>query len=307
MEQSAVGTIFNVQRFSLHDGPGMRDLIFLKGCPLRCQWCANPESQQFQPELDCRASKCIGCQACAAACPTGAAALGPDGRIQVDRTRCQSCFACARVCCTGALSRVGEQITARALVERVMEQHMSWRAEGGITLSGGEPLAQADFAAELLERFRAEGVSTALETCGCVPYEAFRKAAPFCDLIFFDLKCMDPAIHKQYTGVENGPILDNLLALSREFPKLPLRVRTPLIPGINDSRVQLLDTVAFLRQLSSLADYELLPYHNWGEGKYHQLGREYPLAGVKPPDKQAVRRLNDELRAMLGLRPEQEG
>ena len=137
MSQSAVGTIFNVQRFSLHDGPGMRDLIFLKGCPLRCEWCADPESQHAEPELSCRPAKCIGCRACTAACPTGAAAVAAGGRIQVDRAACRSCFACARACCSGALSRIGEALDARTLVERVMAQHMSWRAEGGVTLSGG--------------------------------------------------------------------------------------------------------------------------------------------------------------------------
>ena len=301
MAQSAVGTIFNVQRFSIHDGPGIRDLVFLKGCPLRCAWCANPESQKAAPELDYRAVKCIGCHACAAVCPAHAITPQADGSVLVDRAACRSCFTCVGACCSGALSRVGETLTAQALAERVMKQHMSWRAEGGVTLSGGEPLAQPEFAAELLRRFREEGLSTAVETCGCVPFSAFEAAAPWCELIFFDLKCMDSAIHRHYTGGGNEQILDNLSRLSRQFPKLPLRVRTPLIPGINDSREQLLETVDFLRQLPTLQDYELLPYHNWGEGKYRQLGRPYPLHGVTPPDKGAVRRLNNELRAMLGL------
>lgn len=301
MSTSTTGTIFNVQRFSIHDGPGIRDLIFLKGCPLHCAWCANPESQSPLAELDYRASKCIGCHSCVSVCPFQAIAVQSDGSISVDRVSCRNCFRCTQACCSGALSQVGEQITAEALVERVIKQHMSWRAESGITLSGGEPLAQPAFAVELLQRFREEGLGTAIETCGFVPFSALEAAAPYLDLVFFDLKCMDPRVHKRYTGVDNAQILDNLRQLSQKYPQLPLRVRTPFIPGINDSREHLARIVAFLQQLPSLKDYELMPYHNYGENKYSQLGREYLLSAVVPPDKKIVKRLNDELRAQLGL------
>lgn len=299
MVKEITGTIFNVQRFSIHDGPGIRDLIFLKGCPLRCVWCANPESQHFFPELSYRRSKCIGCRACAAACPQGAVRGEDDGSIQIDRSLCRRCFACTRACCSRALSSVGEEISAQALVRRVISQHLSWRAESGVTLSGGEPLCQPEFAAEILQLFREEGVTTALETCGCAPFEAIERVAPHCDLIHFDLKIMDPELHQRYTRADNREILDNLRKLSQRFPHIPLIVRTPLIPGINDSEENLSATVDFLRQLPSLRDYELLPYHNFGEGKYHQLGRSYPLAGLERPDKAAVRAKNDALREII--------
>lgn len=301
MSQSTSGIIFNVQRFSIHDGPGIRDLIFLKGCPLHCTWCSNPESQCFLPELDYRINKCIGCHACVASCPVHAIAPQTDGSISIDRTVCQRCFTCTKACCSGALRQIGERITAEALVERVMKQHMSWRAENGITLSGGEALAQREFAIELLRLFRKEGVNTAIETCGYVPYDTLEEAAQYLDLIFFDLKCIESSVHKQYTGVENERILSNLYRLSCQFPKLPLRVRTPLIPGINDSHDHLLKIVTFLKQLPSLQDYELLPYHNFGEGKYQQLGRQYQFHEIKPPDKKIVKKINNDLRRLLGL------
>lgn len=299
MDRETTGTIFNIQRFSIHDGPGIRDLVFLKGCPLRCAWCANPESQRSRPELSYRRSSCVGCRACVAACPRGAVRAGEDGGVQIDRALCGGCFACARACCSHALSAIGEEVSARELVRRIMGQHLSWRAHSGVTLSGGEPLCQPEFAAAVLRLLHGEGTTTALETCGCAPFEAIELVAPHCDLIHFDLKLMDPELHRRYTGADNREILDNLRRLSRRFPHIPLIVRTPLVPGVNDSVENLSATAQFLRRLPSLRDYELLPYHNFGEGKYRQLGREYPLAGLERPDKAAVRARNDALRRII--------
>lgn len=299
MKKETTGVIFNIQRFSIHDGPGIRDLVFLKGCPLRCAWCSNPESQHFCQELSYRRSKCVGCHACVPACPQGAIRAGEDGGIEIDRGLCRRCFTCARVCCSRALSAIGEEISARELVRRVMGQHLSWRAQSGVTLSGGEPLCQPEFTAEVFRLLHEEGTTTALETCGCAPFEAIEQVAPHCDLIHFDLKLMDTELHRRYTGADNQGILDNLYRLSRRFPHIPLIVRTPLIPGVNDSGENLSATAEFLRGLPSLRDYELLPYHDFGEGKYRQLGRAYSLAGLERPDKAAVRAKNDALREII--------
>lgn len=229
--------------------------------------------------------------------------MAAGGWTQVGHTVCRGCPAYARACCSGVLSRIDEVFDTKTLMEWAMTQHMSWRAEGGVTLGGGEPLAQPDSAVELLRRFREEGVGTALGVCGYVPFKAFQKATPFCRLIFSDLKYMAPEVHRQHTGVGNRRILDDLMALSREFPNLSLRVRTPLIPGIDDDRGQLSEIVQLLRRLPSLIDYGLFPYHNWEKGKYRQLGQGYPLVGLGSLDRRAIEHLDDELRAELGLRP----
>lgn len=297
-----VGRIFNIQRFSVHDGPGIRDLVFLKGCPLRCRWCSNPESQNTDAELAFIVPKCIGrakCGYCIGACPREAISANADDGIAIDRSKCNNCGKCVDVCFAKALTLFGNQMAVKDVMEVIQEQGGAWRASGGVTVSGGEPLLQAEFVAALLAACRARGIETAIETSGYAPWPDVEKVCQYCDWIFFDVKCMDANKHKRFTGVDNRMILANLQKLSARFPSTPLIVRTPIIPGFNDSEEDILAISGFLKQISSLREYELLAYHGFGGPKYKQLGREYLLDDVIAPDKAFVAGLNQKAHAVL--------
>ncbi len=300
--EKKTGFIFNIQRFSIHDGPDIRDTVFMKGCPLRCLWCSNPESQKPEPEISFNANKCIGTEACGDCvrkCPQHAVRPGSTGKIEIDRNLCQTCHVCEDNCCARALSVMGKKMTVDEVISATQNQASSWRANGGITVSGGEPLMQADFVAELLEKCRKMAIHTAIETTGCASWGNLCKVVQHCDLVFYDLKILNDEKHRKYAGVSNQMILQNLRDLSRHFPHTELIVRTPVIPGINDSEEELREIVNFLKKLDHLTDYELLPYHAFGSNKYAQLGREYGLAGVKAPSKSQILALNSRFRKEL--------
>ena len=200
-----------------------------------------------------------------------------------------------------AMHMFGEDVTVEQLLKRVLNQQALWRASGGVTLSGGEVLLQAEFAQAFLKRLRAQGVHTAIETSAYAPWEVMEEVVRYCDLVFCDLKLADAQKHEQYTGVDNALIKANILKLSQSFPEVALIVRTPVVPGINDEPQELWAITQFLQQVPNLQDYELLPYHRFGSGKYQQLGRAYALADVLPPDAAEVGALNNELRAALRL------
>ncbi len=299
MKSNRKGVIFNIQKFSVHDGPSIRDLVFLKGCPLRCVWCSNPESQNPGPELGYNANKCIGtasCGTCMEACRQKA--IGPDGkgRIQIDRNLCRVCRDCEDDCCARALTVFGKEMTVDEVLAATLNQERSWRCNGGVTLSGGEPLMQADFCQELLREYCKRGIHTAIETTGRASWGDLSRVARYCQLIFYDVKLMDEEKHRKYTGVGNRLILENLFMLSKNYPEKDLIVRTPVIPGINDSKEELGKIAAYLKTLPHLTDYELLPYHAFGSGKYGQIGRKYFLEGVKAPEKAVVSQWNEEYR-----------
>ena len=301
------GIIFNIQHFSVHDGPGIRDVVFLKGCPLRCAWCSNPESHLFMPQVAYGVRKCLGdmiCGACIRACPAGALRTAEDHHILREAALCTQCHACAKVCPTQAMHVFGERVTVDEVIERTADRMAGVHIDGGVTLSGGEPLAQAEFAVSLLAAYQRRGIHTAIETCGFVPWRTLDQAAVFCDLIFMDLKMITSDLHKRWTGVDNQQILINLYRLSEEHPNVELRVRTPLIPKVNDSREELEKITEFLRTLHHLDDYELLPYHALGNGKYQELGVDYTLDELEAPSRKKTLQLNNELRRSLGL-PEQ--
>ena len=265
----ATGLVFDIQRFCLHDGPGIRTTVFLKGCTLRCRWCHNPESIAPGPELYFWSQRCIKCGACARACTRRAIALDRPRRIR--RRLCDACGECARVCPVSALEMIGRPMTVDQVLAAVLRDEPFYRtSDGGVTLSGGEPLAQPEFALELTRACRAHALHVALDTAGNVPQDIFAAAAPEADLVLLDLKHPDAQVHRRFTGASNQCVLHNLALLARSGR--PFVVRVPVIPGFNDSRETLL-ALAQLAAESNAAELNLLPYHPLGDAKRRRLGR----------------------------------
>ena len=279
------GFIFNIQRYSLHDGPGIRTLVFLKGCPLKCKWCSNPESQQLYPDLAYNANKCIGanqCGMCLDVCAAGAINEGENDRIIIDRDSCKQCFTCVDKCPSKALSIFGTLMGIDDVLKIVEKDSIFYaRSEGGLTISGGEPLVQADFAAELLKEAKRRRINTTMETCGYGDWQKLEQMCEHLNLVFFDIKSMHALKHKKFTGVTNELILDNFKKICACFPNLPVTVRTPIIPGFNDTEEDVLAVIDFIKGFPKVK-YELLAYHHLGEPKYAYIGREYALNGIRP-------------------------
>jgi pyruvate formate lyase activating enzyme len=285
------GIVTNIQRFSIHDGPGIRTTVFLKGCNLRCFWCHNPETLEPKPQLQLFLDRCIGCGACFKRCPNGAHVMVDDHR-EFHRDLCQGCGLCAETCYAEALVLVGQVKTVDEVVEEVLRDKPFYEtSKGGVTLSGGEPLMQFDFSYAILERCRQEGLHTAIETAANYPWERVAAILPVTDLVMMDIKLMDSARHRECTGVPNERILANARHLS-EQPQ-PLIVRTPIIPGVNDNEEDVRAIAEFVAGFPNLLYYELLPFHPMAGGKYHSLDMDYRAKDLKTPSKEKMEALTE--------------
>lgn len=294
--------ITEIERFAVNDGPGIRTLVFIKGCPLRCRWCCNPETQARSPQLAYTRARCLNCGECVAVCPPGALKQG-EGGLEIDRARCTLCGLCARQCASEALVVIGESMTAAEVFAEIRKDAVFFQSSGGgVTLSGGEPLASPRFARDLLQRCKRAGIHTALETCGHVSWKAFESVLPYVDLFLFDFKHADPRRHEEGTGVSNRRILENLLRLDRAGKEIVIRV--PLIPGFNDSEDDLRQSLAFIARLGRVRRIDLLPYHQLGKPKYEKLGEAYPMPQPLACEKEkvlALKRIVEEAGYMVTL------
>lgn len=275
LDPKMAGVTFNILRYTVDDGPGLRSTVFLKGCPLACPWCANPESQHAYPEVSFRAAMCIGCGRCAATCPEHAITL-VEGKARIDRERCVRCMTCVDTCLNTAMVRMGDEKTVDE-VWKVVRRDRDYYEEsgGGITISGGEPLAQPDFVVELFQKFRDEGIHTCLDTTGFASEETLNKVLPLTDLVLFDLKHMDSSKHKEVVGVPTELIHENFKRIVDSGT--PVVVRIPYIPGFNDDDENMKATAEFVKQHAPSAHVDILPYHEYGRNKYESIGIDYPM------------------------------
>ena len=310
-EKKLTGKLYDIQGFSVHDGPGIRTTVFLKGCPLRCPWCHSPESQEFPTELNWMEIRCKGvdaCGRCLFACPEkaitpGAKKISPKDNseitlVKIDRTKCTSCFRCADACPQNALYRCGTEYTVEQVMDRVKRDLPFYkRSGGGVTVSGGECLWQPEFTLALLKACKEAGIHTAVDTTGYCKWEIMEKILPYTDLFLYDLKQMDPDKHRRVIGVENERILDNARRLSKAGAKL--QVRIPTIPMFNDNEASYRDFGKFILELGDAVEtVQLLPYHNLGAVKWERLGRPGPALEAIPPTEEHMKELKTLLESM---------
>lgn len=291
------GRITEIQRFSLHDGPGIRTTVFLKGCPLRCPWCHNPECLNPGRDLAFHRERCIRCGRCVPACPARAIRLKDSEDLTINRNACNRCGACVEACPAQALELIGRDLRASDVLRIVLRDRAYYESSGGgITLSGGEPLHQPDFSQSLLKQAQAEGLHTTLETCGYAESDILTAIRPHVDLFLFDLKETNPDRHKTLTGVDNARILANLRDLHARGDRI--RLRCPMIPGTNDTPGHIAGIIQLANELPDIEGVELMPYHRMGTGKADRLGLAMSMINtIRPPEKGDLDRWIESLRA----------
>lgn len=278
--------IFNIQRFSVNDGPGIRTNVFFKGCPLNCLWCHNPESKSTKPELGFMQSKCIGCGSCLTDCPSHCHE-NVNGEHIIHREKCTACRACADFC-VGALDVMGKEMSVEEVVAEVMKDESFYAASGGgMTVSGGEPMMHFPYIAELMRAAKEKGLNCCMETCGFAAWSRFEEILPMVDLFLYDCKETDPVRHKEYTGVDNALILENLRKLNDAGKRIVLRC--PIIPGLNDREDHFEAIGRLADSLERVERIDVEPYHPLGKSKCENLGRDYPLGDLGFPEKAVVK------------------
>ena len=275
--------IFDIKHFAVHDGPGIRTTVFFKGCPLKCLWCHNPEGLSGKSQLGYLEKNCTNCGRCSRVCPSGAHYMTGEHKHGFDRKKCIKCGKCTEVCYGKNLTLYGREMTVEEmLAELVSDEDFYSSSNGGVTLSGGECLMQADFCGELLKRLKEKGIHTAIDTCGFVPREAIDKVISYTDLFLYDFKAYDEDVHKKCTGVSNKIILENLKYLDKKSCKIEIRI--PFVPGYNSEQIE--KAGAFLKKLGGVVGVRILPYHNYATSKYKSLDIEDTLPGELPTKEQ---------------------
>lgn len=280
------GIVFDIQNLSFHDGPGLRTTVFLKGCPLRCPWCSNPESQSPYPQLMLYPERCVGCGECIKICPTGAAASG---------IGCIHCGKCVEACLHSARKMAGREMTSEEVVQEVLKDKVFYGDTGGVTVSGGEALMQPEFLLEILQKCKFEDIHTVLDSTAFCHPEIFKKIIPYVDLAYVDMKCILPDIHEKLMAVKNDWILENIRYMDENG--YAFHIRMPIIPGYNDSDEIMNATIKFLLTLKSEFKTWLLPFHAYGKSKYPRIGMEWPMGDMKNMDRAEVESLAEKFRA----------
>lgn len=282
--------IFNIQNFSVHDGPGIRTTVFFKGCPLRCLWCHNPESQNIKKDMLYDRDKCVMCGTCEKICPKKAIKI-ENGVLTTDMDKCDFCGECEIYCIKGARQIVGKEYTVDEVVKQVLKDRVFYeQSKGGVTLSGGEPLMQIDFVEELLKKLKEENIHTAVDTCGAVSFDILERAAKYADLFLYDLKLMDDEKHKEFIGTSNKTINENLVKLSKIHGNI--NIRMPIIEGVN-ADISHIEAVLELIEGLNIKKVNLLPYHDIAKHKYKKLGLDYEDAKMSKPSEEKMNSFKD--------------